>query len=237
MTKCWAHHLGNCGKQSKEHVISGALFADTSLEVRGLRPAGGGLIHVGKASLTANILCTTHNSLLSPLDSEAAALSRAIARMQEGESTTHSIKGPLLERWLLKTLINLLAAKWLGRWYVPAPDLVDIVFGRISFPGNSGLYVSHNTRVNSPKMDRFSVNPLLFGKEPAIVGGALMSIGFIDFLLCINSDGIRTLFEAAGEEGISGIEPANLIWRPRQVVLGMESAQGSVGELKMALDW
>jgi hypothetical protein len=71
MVECWAEALGGCSAvQSGEHLFSAALFQGKTVTVQGFHwcpePRS-----VGLTKLTANILCTTHNSLLSPVDDGA----------------------------------------------------------------------------------------------------------------------------------------------------------------------
>jgi hypothetical protein len=91
----------------------------------------------------ARILCQSHNSRLSPLDSEAKKLADGLHQFVDGAAhTTVHLSGLLLERWTLKTVINYLASglahkdKWL-----PNEDLVRSVFGLKSLPSGCGLYL------------------------------------------------------------------------------------------------
>ena len=60
----------------------------------------------------ARILCQSHNSRLSPLDSEAKKLADGLHQFVDGaEHTTVHLSGLLLERWTLKTVINYLASE------------------------------------------------------------------------------------------------------------------------------
>jgi hypothetical protein len=79
MVECWAKALGGSSPvQSGEHLFSAGLFQGTMITVQGFHwcpePKS-----VGLASLTANILCTTHNSGLSQLDSAALQTLNALA--------------------------------------------------------------------------------------------------------------------------------------------------------------
>ena len=143
--KCWANNLGDCaGPMSLEHIFTNATSrkgSKTRLEVKGLanmpnRP-------IGFDGPKARILCRSHNSRLSPLDSEAKKLADALHQFVDGkEHTTVHLNGPLLERWALKTLINFLASGLAheNRWK-PDRDLVLSVFGLKALPSGCGLYL------------------------------------------------------------------------------------------------
>jgi hypothetical protein len=239
MAKCWARLLGGCDSISREHVISSAVFADRVLKVEGFAPSKFGVEKIGKGSLTAKMLCRSHNSGLANLDNEAAQLSRAISRIGDGVEVVHLANGALIERWLLKTTINMFSANWInGRTYAPGPALVEQAFGRAKFLGRSGLYVAQKNTSTDGLADRFSFRPLFFGPEPApVLGGVIMAIGPIFFVLCLNADGIYRLFDAAGTECIDGIRQEDLIWHPKSMRLDMSAADGSGGLMRFGMIW
>jgi hypothetical protein len=167
---------GPCaGKISGEHYISHAvlhrLAPNKTITISGTPWTTAGPKTVGKAALTANIICEKHNSGLSGLDSiggrwmaciqEAQlALARTTARSQ-----THTFDGPKLERFFLKLGFMLwgsgnfasagevLKGSPPGRW-------ADLLIGAVTFPPNWGLYVPTS---NAPfvTVDRqFSAMPL-----------------------------------------------------------------------------
>ncbi len=201
---CWAHMLGGCsGRLSREHLISASLFPDsTSINVTGFSWCGGGTKTIGLSNLTSKILCTTHNSLLSPLDAAAGAAFRALSDSALLANSRLSVKpskfkirhfhinGPLLERWLLKTLINLCYESGLligrdGRNAgVPAENLVRICFEKEPFPGKSGLYLAARKggHITSGPEVRFA--PLIYD-ETHVLGGFFHFRGFLLFISLI----------------------------------------------------
>jgi hypothetical protein len=91
------------------------------------------------ASLAAKVLCTHHNSALSPLDSEAL---RFFSQLRyEGDSEVTSIDGELLERWYLKVLIgSVLASSTRGvKQWSPPQSWLHILFGMQRFAPETGL--------------------------------------------------------------------------------------------------
>jgi hypothetical protein len=147
-TRCRAWSIGDCdGGISREHLISGCLFDDESVSVRGFRWCLEEPKTVGLSRLVAKILSRKHSSDLSGLD--AAALDtfnafrqsvrlnqvRTGLRAKSLRNQRFVIDGPRLERWFLRTLINLSAG---SEWIVgpgvhpegiPSEHLVKVAFG------------------------------------------------------------------------------------------------------------
>jgi hypothetical protein len=158
---CWAASLGDCGgKISQEHLVSQALFPEGNITVSGLHWCRDEWEIVGLAALTGKILCRKHNSELSELDSavkrafeildSSLQLFQLRSKLKSRRWTiqTYTIDGALLERWFLKTLINLSHD---GPWIIgegshptgmPNDELVRIAFGRAVFREKAGLYTA-----------------------------------------------------------------------------------------------
>lgn len=117
---CWASTLGDCrGKLSREHYVSACLFPSGKAIVKGFSWCAEEPKTIGLQSLTRNILCERHNSGLSELDSAMLAFFETLRESdrliglrtklcQKTWNIHHfQVNGNLLERWFLKTLINL----------------------------------------------------------------------------------------------------------------------------------
>lgn len=181
---CWAAVLGDCSKKmSREHTVSRSLFVSDDIMVQGFRWCLTEPKKIGLASLVAKILCEKHNNGLSELD--AAALDafnvfRECIRLNNVRGKLKrqpmwnvkrlTIDGPRLERWFLKTLINLsFGGEWsIGRGSHPvgavSEDLVEIAFGLRRFQDGAGLYVSGRTGESIDSFDRVSMTPLTEGE-------------------------------------------------------------------------
>lgn len=120
MQRCWAKSNGDCsGGISGEHIISKGLFKNNNILVKGFAWCHDDYKSIGLNSLTKNILCTKHNSILSPVDTGGIGAVNSIERLfnlcNELDSSDLTnvdlqipdIDGHLLERWLLKIAINL----------------------------------------------------------------------------------------------------------------------------------
>ena len=108
---CWALSLGDCANGlSREHYISDGIFDDVFLTVVGLPWCRHEPRKIALKSAVAKILCEKHNSALSPFDSEAANLSKFLVShvyRQPLVDSSVKLQGKLLEKWALKTFLNL----------------------------------------------------------------------------------------------------------------------------------
>lgn len=207
MESCWASPIGGCSdKRSREHYISASLWSGNEIEVIGLPWCRHETKKVGLGSLTAHILCEAHNNALSPLDQAAGhafgALRRASAlantRGQKPEKRFNRVRfeadGSLLERWFLKTVLNLAALRPSGdRWYLdqqpldkPGVPLVGAAFGRAAIASPIGLYTAASVGDSLAMSDRFEAAPVSF-VDQGVVAFACTFRG-IDFLLWLAPD-------------------------------------------------
>src|SRR5688500_9935061 len=90
---CWAHSLGDCDdKQSREHLVSASLWEGDSITVQGFPWCRDAPATIGLANLTSKVLCKRHNSLLSPLDSEAKSVFDVFRRATKLGNERRSIR-------------------------------------------------------------------------------------------------------------------------------------------------
>lgn len=108
---CWASCLGNCdNKITREHYISDGIFENTIIRVKGLSWCKGEEKEIGLQNAVSKILCKKHNNDLSNFDCEASKLSKFLRESIRGNSLECKkilINGKYLEKWALKTFINL----------------------------------------------------------------------------------------------------------------------------------
>ncbi|MDF3822394.1 hypothetical protein P3G55_21015 [Leptospira sp. 96542] len=158
LMKCYANSVGNCSsKFSREHIISDSLLK-SKVGVSGFDWCKGKEVFIGKGSFTQKILCTTHNSALSPFDSEMTRLFK-ILKVYDDQSKIKTgiigykeeiIQGELLERWVLKTSINLIH-------YYSRDEKVDFqentvipyLFGDKLFQFPFGLSITFSTKMKA----------------------------------------------------------------------------------------
>jgi hypothetical protein len=238
MVKCWAAHLGGCSeKQSLEHYVSEGLWDSTSVGVRGLFSEEDQVI--GFSSLGANILCTTHNSGLSELDSEIRIISDRIHQFHKyhvwrsksptikgaGSFVEFRIKGDLLERWMIKFLIGLFYVIHKNEcWYdtkrmplEPPPSLVEYVFGinQISHP--VGLYLAYGIgNRHEPKEGAIDVETLLHPGGGII--GANVGINGIRFTVSLSQLDINEYLIHSLDGTVFGPGEESLLYHPKRIV-------------------
>src|SRR5260370_31611566 len=156
MHKCWASIIGDCSNRlSREHYVSQGLWAGQQLIiVSGFEWLKGEEKTLPLKELTANILCTNHNTLLSPLDSEAAKFIKTLnelervltARWKSRQKSflnigRHEVKGTLFERWTAKTIIGCSSVDHRDRFWhqtqerisEPPDEIVRAVYGLSGF--------------------------------------------------------------------------------------------------------
>lgn len=205
--KCWAACLGDCGdKISREHLVSASLFSEGNLQVQGFDWCKGKTVEVGIAGLTAKILCVKHNNDLSPIDTagaQAFATFREIRRLANVREKLkpgyrgvkrYRIDGVGLERWFLKTLINLCfdreypiggGSQVAGR---PSDDLVRIAYSLDSFKDRAGLYFVVRVGMKIESTDTVIFAPLIQRNGPRVEGGLFVFRGQ-SFLLFLEPQG------------------------------------------------
>lgn len=203
---CWAACLGDCSnKLTREHLVSSALFIGDVVRVQGFPWCRENPIDIGITALTAKVLCKRHNSALSPIDdagAKAFAVLREIRRLANVRErmkprpwnvVRYRIDGPSLERWFLKTLINLCCERdypvgresaVVGR---PSEGLVRIAYGLESFKGRAGLYFVVRTGMRVESADNVGFAPLI--KPGFHIEGGLFSFRGQPFLLFLEPGG------------------------------------------------
>jgi len=118
--RCYMNLTRNCSEKiSGEHYISAAILEEfPKLRVGGLPWFGSEVREIGVKALTSNILCTRHNSALSPLDTEGrrafVAIREGLAHIYRPSISTKAkfriVSGDAFELWGLKTLMGLVQA-------------------------------------------------------------------------------------------------------------------------------
>jgi hypothetical protein len=185
--------------------VSQSLYLGDTVAVQGFPWCKDAPKIVGLASLTAKILCKEHNSRLSDIDSAAGAAfdairqSTTLSKVRNRNSGTrwtikrYLVDGPKLERWFLKTLINLCHGHGyrVGRDAAEDGDastnLVEIAFGLQKFQGRAGLYSIVRVGQNIQSDDTVRFAPLI--KNQQYIAGGLWSFHGFRYLLFLQHEG------------------------------------------------
>ncbi len=227
---CWANYRGDCNRRmSNEHLVSKALFPDQVVYVSGMDWCKGQEKRIGINSLSRKILCAHHNNSLSAADKAAVS---AIEAFHSG-IIMGEIDGLLLERWLIKTAINLTIGCSFhigvgmndsnhGR---PSPYLLAAAFGELSLSHKMGAYFLFPNGPYAHRQGEISLTP--FQGEDNI-GGFLFGLrGQYVFLNLYAGHAPPTLSEISGNTLPEHIACAKLIYRPEniKVIMGKDPAR------------
>lgn len=197
--KCYMRATGNCSDNiSKEHYISRSVLA--SLDMAGTQKIAGVPWRALKAfhivptdSLVAKVLCERHNVALSPLDAEAGRLIRTIGeydRKFHKKPHLTEIKlfcGEELEKWMLKTVCGIVAAKAVARGGVRSnatvsDTWVSILAGERDWPRLWGIYVAVPTGV-AFHYESFSFKPFSHPETEQVLAAELTINNFVFYIL------------------------------------------------------
>jgi hypothetical protein len=164
---CWASALDDCaGPLTGEHTLSVAVWPGENRRARlgqRVNVATTGrhaepYTHRTVRQLTRDILCDHHNNSSNDLDTAAGRLSEAIEEFEQQRQNRvampglnwapwrRDVDGRLIERWFLKTVINIDFGRGLPigdpaaspGW--PTNELVEMVFGRRPIIEPYGLF-------------------------------------------------------------------------------------------------
>lgn len=185
MHKCWANDFGNCSnKMSLEHYVSKGVFDGTMVQVQGGEWCLDKPKIVGLSSLGAKILCTKHNNQLGEfIDYEGVKLLNFLKNKDTFSNCEELfVDGYLIERWLLKTAINLninsnniLGVGMNHENLSKVPNyLQHVAFGKLNFAYGMGLYVLPSHTECGVENSFFTTFPVVKNNE----------IGGIYFNLC-----------------------------------------------------
>jgi hypothetical protein len=188
---CWAKAISGCSAvQSREHYISKSLFDGSLIRIQGFRWCKDEEVEIGIGAAASKILCKTHNERLSDLDMAAGysfACFRKIMTLENTRKTMaprlwsvqrHQINGRLLERWFLKTLINLVCVQdatltWIGgleRTKPPTP-LVEQCFGLRPINPPHGMHAAVGAGQSIDFRDYVKFAPITKAGTVEIAGG------------------------------------------------------------------
>jgi hypothetical protein len=175
---CWANYRADCDRgMSSEHLISKALFPDKIVYASGFEWCKDVEKCIGINALQRKFLCAKHNNDLSPAD---AAATVAINAFAAGISET-TLNGPLLERWLVKTAINLSVGSNLHigcgmsntkpGW--PSPYLLAVAFGDEILCAKMGVYFLFPTASYLHRANEIFVVPI---HRDELIGGFVFGL-------------------------------------------------------------
>lgn len=239
--ECWASILGDCsGPISREHYISNSIFDGEAVTAFGLSWCKSSPVELGLGSATAKVLCRHHNHSLSPFDAEASRLSRFLSEHVQDrplESAELRVNGHNLEKWALKTFVNLgyLGALDPVEHIRIQPDglIVRHIFENAPLPGGVGLYFIAGGLSNAD----FRVGLSWNGIRNLSAGGAIAAMTFtlneIRFVISAVPGAAEERLREMG--AVNGVDYSHskIAYRPKNIVLRSPTA----GEKMVTIDW
>lgn len=200
--RCYFRQLRDCSKTlTAEHFFTHAILrlldGDGQLWITGFpwQPALEERRQFSATNLASKILCSRHNSALSPLDSVATKFFRLLAGEEFRDPLLRCVarfylfNGHDIERWMLKTLIGCVVSgnaldqcgNRIENW-TPSRKWLGLVLGQASFPRKCGMYFNPN--LGEKRRDRVCfMGPL---EEPRDgIWGAFFNLAGFEFVLAM----------------------------------------------------
>ncbi len=212
--------------------MSKGVFDTDLVTASGLSWCNGQKVQISLANAVAKILCKKHNSALSDFDSAAVDLSRFLLGQlgHNPEGRAHfSVNGRQLEKWALKTAINLTYLGAFGnRGNIPTPDHLAILFREGPIPDGMGLYLiggELDARVARAGVHWFDVRD---AQTSELVAVKLIFNG-VQFLTCL-------VPERADRKVFSDREHAKATFSYRPNGITLQGRDGA-GTKTIFLDW
>ncbi len=192
--KCYARDLQDCStKISNEHYFSRDLLLTIgeTFTAEGL-PFLDGPRAMSPKSLAAKILCTRHNSMLSPLDTTASKLFRTLravdANLRDAvrapKAAAVVVVGADIERWMLKLCAGAVSGGALpADGLSPNVNWLQVLFRNQPFPAGTGLLVDtsgeQREAIHGAELIPFT------NKETRLVHGIQLRLANVGFLLAL----------------------------------------------------
>jgi hypothetical protein len=199
---CYMAATGGCDtKISSEHLISRGVLnvlAEKQVELRGLPWLKGEKKILGFGTLTANCLCTLHNSLLSPIDVVGAKLFGAIQKCgttDTGRELLFLLSGHDVERWMLRSLAIFgvsgnfaIDGAAIDQSFVERLRIVDLLEDPKQWKKPVGLYLTRGLSHQFWRRDSIQIAPVVKTGGDEIMGITLDLQGLEFALLATDHD-------------------------------------------------
>lgn len=238
---CWASVLKDCARgSSREHYISDGIFDGQQVTAVGLPGCRHEPMTIGLRSAVAKILCGKHNSALSPFDTEAGKLSRFLQTNvldQPLKQSAISLKGRSLEKWALKTFLNLGYIRGLHREQPnrldPRLDLVRYIYEDAPVADGVGLYFVTGTISNDGYARGVWWNVIQNPQRLEEIFGMVFGFFGVRFVVSISPTRAEEKIANLGELNGFDFSTAQIIYRPSNITL----ASSTAGRKEIQLEW
>ncbi len=239
--ECWASFLGDCsGSISREHYISDSIFDGEAVTAFGLSWCKSSPVEISLRSAVAKILCRHHNQSLSPFDAEASSLSRFLSEHVQDrplEPAELRVNGRKLEKWALKTFVNLgyLGALDPVEHVRVQPDglIVRHIFQNASLPSGIGLYFVAGALSNADFRIGLSWNGIRNLSAGGTIAGMTFTLNEIRFVINTVPGAAEGRLSKMGVVNGVDYSHSKIAYRPTNIVLRSATA----GEKIVTIDW
>lgn len=201
---CYLSRMSNCSAAiSREHIISRNILEKITNDTLRFDNAahffgGKNQVEIGMDSFVSKVLCTIHNSALSPLDKAAGAAFQRIEELTKDMvsvlekgynlNSFHVASGIDLERWMIKVFCGLVAARKIrsasGCIVQPSclpPELLEALMGATILKSPLGLYM--HSFPGQIRKSGLSFGTIMLSDGSDQVGGLILSLGIINVVL------------------------------------------------------
>lgn len=231
MKKCWAAKLGGCCDTiSREHLVSACLYDQDAIAVRGLSWCKDKECTIGLSSLTSKMLCRKHNYDLHSVDEEGAKAFKTLSKLKKQllvrqkmqprrwKKTAYKVNGLMLERWFLKTGMNLV---YYDRNQLkeddetPTVSLLRVIYGEEKMEPHAGLYITFSSKqtFTSHNTIEFSV----LSDETGWIVGYRFTFQDFRFLVSLMPKKINSVKSDEGKMVSESWSNSELIYHPRKI--------------------
>jgi hypothetical protein len=222
--RCYANGDNNCStKISSEHFISEEYLRQIEhngttkiADLTWQRPQTFSILPI--KGLASNVLCDRHNSALSTLDAELGSFAETIRDFDQGKasiSVTRTVSGYMVELWMLKYLLGASVSK--NIYGTLKPECVNLLFERVMWPTDWGLYYCSDTQGGSVVYHTNSLAVETFTAPDGTILVARFLIQGLPFFLVLGKPDNPRVFG---------------IWHPREIIFKFPTA-----EKKISLTW
>jgi hypothetical protein len=228
-----------CRQLFRKPYISAGVINDVSVTVFGFPWCRDKPRTIGLNSAVANVLCTGHNSALSDLDNEAGRFSKFLIEAYLQPQGYHAItlNGWLLERWALKTFVNLGYVQKLHRgqpnMIEPPEWLVRYIFRNESIPDGIGLYHISDTVGPNNLYAGISWNSIQAVEKPNKVMGLSMIFYGVRFVVTVDPGRSENKIRKMGVANGFDFSKSQVAYRPKCITFFGSNA----GEKCITLEW
>jgi hypothetical protein len=220
--------------------VSKGLFEGNAMKLKGLPWCKTEERTIGLASASSKMLCKKHNEALSCLDDEAIRMFdflRELNRLravqtgmptQAWRAREWRVNGRLLERWFVKTLINLVHVQgqdmsWPGgvRPRIPTREVVEACFGLAPIVRPRGLHGAAAVGQTVDSHDFVSFSPIT---QLDILAGAAFEFRGLRFLLAWTDRDLHPVID-----GLAASRPEFAGWRGSHLLQPFRGLNSRVG--------